>query len=158
MYEIIDRVMTSNPQIRSIIELGTGAGAVSLVFGLWGLQRGIPVATVDNVMRHNSKLLSALSVQFLESDIFSPETVSKIQNTIASSPSWVFCDGGWKGKELTTFAPMLPAGSIISAHDLGTEFKHEYYAQPLCDLGIIEPYKPEWWMENNVQLALYKKL
>jgi len=130
LYAIIDRVMMANPQIRSVVELGTGAGAVSTVFGLWGIKKEMSVLTIDNV----------------------------IQNCIGDAPSWLFCDGGFKGKELQTFSPKLPKGSIISAHDLGTEFKHDYHAEALCREGVIEPYHPEWWMENNIQLAIYKKI
>lgn len=158
LYEIIDRVMRASPSISSLVELGTGAGAITTVFGLWGIQRGIPVLSVDNTIRHNTKILAALKVRFVQEDIFGEPFAAKIKETIDNKPTWLFCDGGWKGKELATFAPALPKGSIISAHDLGTEFKHDYHAQPLCDQGVIEPFKPEWWMENNVQLAIYKKL
>ena len=158
LYEIIDRVMRANPSIGSLVELGTGAGAVTTVFGLWGIQRGIPVLSVDNTVRHNPKVLTALGVHFVQEDIFGEPFAAKMQETVDHKPTWLFCDGGWKGKELATFAPTLPKGSIVSAHDLGTEFKHDYHAQPLCDQGVIEPFKPEWWMENNVQLAIYKKL
>jgi len=158
LYEIVDRVMRLNPQISSIIELGTGAGALSAVLGLWGVQRSIPVVTVDTCARHSNKIFSALKVRFIQEDIFNSTVVEAIETYISKEPTWVFCDGGCKSKELAFFAPKLPKGSIISAHDLGTEFSHNRHAQPLCDQGIIEPYKPEWWMENNVQLAIYKKL
>ncbi len=158
LYAIIDRVMAANPQIKSIVELGTGAGAVSTVFGLWGLKKEMPVLTFDNVVRHDTKMLAALKVRFCQLDIFGEEAATEIQSCIGDSPTWLFCDGGFKGKELQTFSPNLPQGSIVSAHDLGTEFRHEYHAKVLCQDKVIEPYHPEWWMENNVQLALYKKL
>ena len=158
LYEIIDRVMRLNPDINSIVELGTGAGAATTVSGLWGIQRGIPILSVDNVVRYNPKILEALKIQLTQDDIFSGSFATKMNAVIADKPTWLFCDGGSKGRELATFAPTLPKGSIISAHDLGTEFSHARHAQLLCDQGIIEPFKPEWWMESNVQLAIYKKL
>jgi hypothetical protein len=158
LYAVIDRVMMANPQIRSVVELGTGAGAVSMVFGLWGIKKEMPVLTFDNVVRHDTKMLEALKVRFCQLDIFSEEAAKEMQGCIGDTPTWLFCDGGFKGKELQTFSPNLPKGSIISAHDLGTEFKHDYHAAALCREGVIEPYHPEWWMENNIQLALYKKL
>jgi hypothetical protein len=157
LYAIVDRVMKAVPELRSIIELGTGAGALSTVFGLWGVERGIPVHTVDHVMRHNPRLLAHLGVCFHAQDIFAPETKGLIENAATQGPLWLFCDGGYKAGELKTYAPLLPPGSIVSAHDLGVEFHHERDAAPLCEAGIIEPFHPEWWMEGNVQLALYRR-
>lgn len=157
LYAIVDRVMAANPQLRSIVELGTGAGALTTVFGLWGIKRDLPVLTIDNVVRHDTKMLSALKVRFCQLDIFSDEAACEMESCIGGAPTWLFCDGGWKGKELLTYAQTLPKGSIISAHDLGTEFKHDYHAGKLCDEGVIEVYQTDWWMENNIQLALYKK-
>jgi hypothetical protein len=157
LYVIVERVMKAVPELRSIIELGTGAGALSTVFGLWGVERGIPVNTVDHVMRHNPRLLAHLGVCFHAQDIFAPETKGLIEDAATQGPLWLFCDGGYKAGELKTYAPLLPPGSIVSAHDLGVEFHHERDAAPLCEAGIIEPFHPEWWMEGNVQLALYRR-
>jgi hypothetical protein len=153
LYAIVDRVLREVSGLRAIVELGTGAGALSVVFGLWGIKLGIPVSTVDQVMRHNPLLLEKLGVTFHQRDIFAPE----IRDLITTrGPMWLFCDGGNKRLELQTYAPLLPSGSIISAHDLGVEFRHEHAAE-LCDAGILEPFHPEWWMEGNVQLALYRR-
>lgn len=157
MYAIIDRVMLANPQIQSIVEIGTGSGCVTTIFGLWGVHRGIPVVSIDHIHRHHDHILKKLDVEFLQIDETLPSTQEAILNRIAGKPTWLFCDGGCKSRELKQFAPLLPSGSIISAHDLGTEFRHHVDAVKLCDDGIIQPYKPEWWMEFNVQLALYSK-
>ena len=154
MYAIVDRIMREVP-ISAVIELGTGAGALSSVFGMWGAVKSIPITTVDNVMRHNPRILQKLGVDYRQQDIFSPEVRSLIEGQ--SGPIWLFCDGGCKRKELAEYAPLLKPGSIVSAHDLGVEFLHAH-AEPLCEAGIIEPFHPEWWMEANVQLALYRRL
>lgn len=158
LYSIIDRVMIANPQIQSIIEIGTGGGCVTSVFGLWGISRGIKVTTIDKVNRHSPVLLEKLGVEYLEVDVFEPSTEEEVLKRINDQPTWIFCDGGHKCRELNQFAPKIPKDSIISAHDLGTEFKHEICAKELCDNMIIKPFHPEWWMEMNVQLAIYKKL
>ena len=159
IYSIIDRVMTENPQIQSIIEIGTGCGGITSVFGLWGVARGIKVTTIDlQSVFHNPIIFEKLGVEYLQLDVFDPVTEEEILKRIDNKPTWVFCDGGSKCRELGQFAPKIPETSIISAHDLGTEFIHDNCAKDLCDSSIIEPYHPEWWMEMNVQLALYKKL
>lgn len=154
LYALVDRVMREVPGLRAIVELGTGAGALSTVFGLWGIKLGIPVSTVDQVMRHNPLLLERLGVAFHQRDIFAPEVRELIAN---SGPLWLFCDGGNKRLELQTYAPLIPSGSIISAHDLGVEFRHETGAAALCEAGVLEPFHPEWWMEGNAQIALYRR-
>lgn len=156
LYAIIDRVMAENPQLQSIIEIGTGGGAVSTVFGLWGVRRGIPVLTVDHVMRHHRGILETLGVHYIQADEMSEEVQNQIAFVLQRGPTWLFCDGGHKTKELQFYAERLPKDSIISAHDLGTEFRHEIGAAPLCP-HILQPYREEWWMEMNIQLALYKR-
>lgn len=158
LYSVIDRVMLANPQIQSIVEIGTGSGCVTTIFGLWGIHRNIPVVTVDHVNRHHSHVLSRLGVEFLQMDENLPSTQEAILSKINQKPTWVYCDGACKSRELKQFAPLLPKDSIISAHDLGTEFRHHIDAIKLCDNGIIKPYHPEWWMEFNIQLAIYMKL
>lgn len=158
LYAVIDRVMLANPQIGSIVEIGTGSGCVSTIFGLWGIHRSIPVLTIDHVNRHHSAVLKKIGVTFLQADENNDETKNVIIKHIADSPTWVYCDGGCKSREFNKFAPLLPSSSIISAHDLGMEFRHEIDAIKLCNEGIIEPYHPEWWMEFNIQLAIYKKI
>jgi len=158
LYSVIDRVMLANPQIASIVEIGTGAGCVTTIFGLWGIHRGIPVTTLDLVNRHNPKILGRLGVEFLQMDETSEEAERAILDRVGGKPTWLYCDGGCKSREFKKFAPLMPSGSIISAHDLGMEFRHEVDALKLCQQGVVEPYKPEWWMEMNIQLAIYKKL
>jgi len=157
LYCVVDRVMKENPQIQSIVEIGTGAGALTTVFGLWGINKSIPVLTIDKVMRHNSKLLNRLGVHYLQEDEFSPIVETEILKTVDGKPTWLFCDGGFKAKEFAKFAPLMPKDSIISAHDLGVEFKEDLHAAPFIP-DVVIPYRKEWWMELNVQLALFKKV
>lgn len=156
IYCIIDRVMKANPQIRSIVEIGTGAGAVTSVFGLWGVKRGIPVLSIDRVMRHEPRLLQALGVEYLQAEEFAPETLERIRQVAGDAPTWLFCDGGSKRREFREIGPLMPAGSIVSAHDLGVEFRHEVDAASLCP-AVFTPVHEEWWNELNVQLAIYQR-
>ncbi len=158
IYSVIDRVMIENPQIKSIVEIGTGFGCMTTIFGLWGIHRNIPVISIDKVHRHHTHVLQKLGVEYVQDDIKSEDVQNKILNIVNSKPTWIFCDGGCKREELKLFAPKIPKDSIISAHDLGVEFIHKLHGQPLCDQGILEPFHPEWWMEMNIQTAIYKKL
>jgi hypothetical protein len=158
IYSIIDRVMMNNPQIQSIVEIGTGSGCVTTIFGLWGIHRNIPVISIDNTKRHHNHVLKHLGVEFLQVDETLPSTQEIILERISNKPTWLYCDGGCKSRELNQFAPLIAKDSIISAHDLGVEFQHHIDAINLCNDGVIQPYKTEWWMEFNIQLALYIKL
>lgn len=157
LYAIVDRIMAENPKIKSIVEIGTGAGALTMVLGLWGVKKGIPVLTIDHEMRHDKKLLDHLRVKYLQSDEWSTETTKAIAKTIAKQPTLLMCDGGWVSKEFQTYAMYTPKGSIVTAHDLGSEFNHEADAEEMVPF-VLEKYREEWWMEANVQLAMYKRV
>lgn len=156
VYAIIDRVLMANPTIRSIIEIGTGSGALTSVFGLWGVKRNHPVLTIDKEMRHDRTILDKLGVKYLQADEFSQEAQAAIINTVNRMPTLLYCDGGCKSKEIQHYARYIPKGSIIAVHDLGAEFNHEIDAEAMVPF-LIEPYQESWWMEANVQLALYRR-
>lgn len=157
LYNIVDIVMTNNPQIQSIIEIGTGRGALTSVFGLWGLKKNITVVSIDQQKLYDENLLKKLNVVLLTQDEFSESTKEYILSTINNKPTWIYCDGGHKINEFVTYAPLIPSNSIISAHDFNIEF---FDSIALNQLGpnIVEPYLTELWMDLNVQLSLFKKL
>jgi hypothetical protein len=157
LYAIVDRIMTANGQIRSIVEIGTGAGALTMVLGLWGIKRSLPVLTIDKEMRHDRKLLDHLRVKYLQADEWSEQAAEAIRRTIGRQPTLLMCDGGCKSKELQTYSKYASPGSIVTAHDLGAEFNHEIDAEQLCPF-VLEKYQENWWMEANVQLAIYRRV
>jgi hypothetical protein len=157
LYAVVDKVMVANPQIRSIIEIGTGNGALTTVFGLWGIKRNIPVLTIDHQLLYDKDILSKLGVEVLQTDEFLDSTKEKILSVINNEPTWVYCDGGFKTKEFLTYAPLIPVNSIISAHDLGVEFSDKLALQQLGP-NIVEPYQKELWTELNIQLALFRRI
>ena len=158
LYSVVDKVMIENPDIESIVEIGTGRGALTTVFGLWGIKKNIPVLSIDNQANiHNKTILEKLGVELLCADEFAKSTKDHILKTINNKKTWVYCDGGNKTKEFTSFSYLLPKGSIISAHDLGVEFNAEEALKSLPE-GIVEPYKKELWLDLNIQLALFKVL
>ena len=158
LYNIVDKVMSENPQIKSIIEIGTGNGALIMVFGLWGIKLDIPVISIDRETKYyNKKILDHLGVKLFTLDENSEEAQNEILNCIGDNATWLYCDGGCKRKEFRKFAPLIPKNSIISAHDLGTEFSYETDAQDMCP-NVVIPYKQEYWTDMNIQLAIFKKV
>ena len=157
LYKIVDNVMKER-EIHSIIEIGTGHGALTSVFGLWGLKKNIPVLSIDhNPSLYDKELLTKLNVRLLVGDEFSEEIKQEILKTVNDKPTWIYCDGGNKMKEFLTFAPLIPRGSIISAHDLGVEFDSELALSSIGP-GIVNPYRKGLWMDLNVQLALFERI
>ena len=158
LYSVVDKVMVENPDIKSIVEIGTGCGALTTIFGLWGINRNIPVLSIDHQEHlHNKTILNKLGVNLLCADEFADSTREHILNTINNQKTWLYCDGGYKMKEFSSFAEALPKGSIISAHDLGVEFNAEV-AMSSVPPGTVEPYKKELWMDLNIQLALFRRI
>lgn len=158
LYNIVDKVMLENPQIKSIVEIGTGCGALTTVFGLWGLKLDIPVLSIDkNSQYYNRKILNHLNVNLLTADENSEEVQTKILSTIDNKPTWLYCDGGCKSVEFRKFAPLLPKDSIISAHDLGAEFSYEVNVKDMVP-DIVIPYREDYWTDLNIQLAIFKKV
>ena len=158
LYYVLDDIIENNPQIKSIIEIGTGHGALTIILGLYGIKKGIPVFTIDinpKLSQPVWQIFSVLHIQQNSGDVFSNEIVSKIDSIINKQPAYIICDGGNKPKEFDFWSPRIPVGSIISAHDWGVEISMNNIK------GIdnyITAYKPEKWNEMNIQFATFKKI
>lgn len=155
LYYIIDSLFKHN-NFNSIIEIGTGCGAVTTVLGLWGIKLDIPVMTIDiDDTKYDKKLFNALNISFVKVDEFSELAKEKICSFI-KGPVLLICDGGLKKWEFNTFAPLVPKDSIIGIHDWGNECKYidiEDIANKYCSL-----YQESRWDEMNVQFATFLKL
>jgi len=94
-----------------IIELGTGYGSLSRFFAMFA-----PVHTWDI---DNTKLIKEYpNITYCNSDVFAETTKLKIFNLIAQPRrTFLFCDGGNKGGEMNTYAPLLKTGDLLFAHD-----------------------------------------
>lgn len=158
LYYIIDDIIQNNPQIKSIVELGTGYGALTIVLGLWGIKLNIPIITVDNKPEKIApikSILNTLKVNILSIDQFSPEAEKALLEFIGNNSTYFICDGADKDWEFNKFVPLLPDKSVISCHDWLTECKPEeikQIAEKYC-----KPYKPEEWTKLNVQYATFIK-
>ena len=153
-FDIMSRILKDYPEIKSIVELGTFCGTMTMYLGLWGLRLGIPVHTFD-VEPDNSMpvhhVFRALGIHTHWVDVFSAEGMREVLDCL-KEPGYLFCDGGDKQREYETFAPVVPAGTVISVHDWGTEV-HELHG------GIARiHYHPEDWTSHDSMLATVVKL
>lgn len=152
LYKMLDDVIARSPHIGSIVEIGTGGGALTAVLGLHGLKLKIPVLSVDINQGRSLDLhdtLDAIKVKRVEIDEFSPVCFDIITKHIGYKPTLLFCDGGCKKKEVNLWAPRLPHGSIIGCHDWTVEVQPD----DVKDLTNIIPVFESCWNENNVQTA-----
>lgn len=110
-----EAVLNSHPEMLAIVEIGTWQGGFSLWLYAQTKARGMIFRTYDIVKpeRHIPG--------FVQIDVYAEaeaigEHIAKHQGPIV-----LFCDGGNKPREIKTFWPYMPEGSILLAHDWGSE-------------------------------------
>ena len=153
-FDLVSRALLDNPNVSAIVEFGTYAGTMTMYLGLWGLRLGVPVHTFDiepGVSKDVHRVLDGLGVQCHWQDVFSKDSMRLVCD-ILKKPGYLFIDGGDKQRELNTYAPILPTGTLFSVHDWGTEI-HSL----TCDVmwEYTEQYR---WMHYNAQLATVRKI
>lgn len=116
-----------NP-VKTMIELGTDNGGLTLYFALQGYQRKMYFHTFDNqkwidFTQGLPKYLKLESV-FHHVDLFSEEGQNQVIQLIKTlpHPMAIFFDNGDKPREWKMFAPLLFPGDFAIVHDWGTEF------------------------------------
>jgi len=108
--------------IRGVIELGTGSGILTVLFGL---HCPGAVTTIDLIDRRDERtrdLHQRLGIT--QSGLDCRRDIRLAGDLIAAlpTPRLVFCDNGNKPEEFALYAPMLGSGDAIAVHDSGTEF------------------------------------
>lgn len=154
LYYMIDRLLGEDPQYGSVIEIGTGAGALSIVLGLAAARMDTQMLTVDQVQMFPVKLFNWLCIEFVLGDEWSASVIGRIEDVIAGKPTFFVCDGGDKIREINFWTPRLPTGSMICAHDWSIEI-NEADIQPEVR-EKLEPILPELWMKMNVLFAAFR--
>lgn len=156
-YYMIDQIMIQNPQIKGIVEIGTAHGALTTVLGLWGVKLDIPVVSMDlNARLHDKAIFKRLGVEFLACDENGEEATNRILK-MCKYPVFIYCDGGNKPAEFNKWAPVIPPGSVIAAHDWGVEIGPEDAARCVGKYNLT-PFMPDRWDKMNVQMAIWQKL
>jgi len=155
LYSVIDQIMKEYTDIKGIVELGTGRGALTTVLGLWGIKRDLPVLTIDRKDKHDNAVFEALKITYIKTDLYGDLTKTYVEVFIENhSPLLFICDGGNKIKEFNYWAPRLNPGSIICAHDWNMEI----------DMGDIkdtverycDPTLSNLWEAFFVQFAIFE--
>ena len=160
LYKVIDDVVESNPQLCRFIEIGTGNGALSIIFALHALRRDTCLYTLDIEPRHKEvqKLFRQLGVVFDSKDCFSDEEVEHLKFQMGDNPTFFFCDGGDKAKEFNFFAPIIPSGSVICAHDYSVEIHQHQIQKIVDDLKLVPLFQEEWTGGiDDIQTCFYLK-
>lgn len=112
-FMVWEAVLNTNPELKSIIEIGTWQGGFSRYLWAQAELRGMFFATYDSIQPD------------VEPPCFQRLDVYRFPELVAAGapdgPLALFCDGGNKPRELKTFPQLMPEGSIILVHDWGTE-------------------------------------
>jgi len=124
--------------IRTLIELGTDNGGMSLFFAVQCHQRDIEFHTFDNQkwidFDRGLPALFGLGLKFHHVDLFSERGIAWVSDLIKKSPGEVavFFDDGDKPREWQMFAHLTRPGDYCIVHDWGTEF----FEKDLLDVPV----------------------
>ena len=144
LYKVIDDVLNENKQIKGIVEIGTGLGALSIFLGLECYERNLkPLLTYDIKQVAKPRLFDLLNIKAVARNCFDVESVNEIMEYI-KEPVLFICDGGNKIKEFNFFAYLLPEGSIITAHDWDDEIRIDDVRKTVMEIGLKPLHKDDW--------------
>lgn len=134
-----------------VVELGVGAGALSLYLGLLCHQRGAKFYSYDTLIPKGADtkvwrwLQGTGTLSYGRGDIFSKDLSAQICSLVADSGrTLLYCDDGDKEKEARKFAPRLKRGDILGCHDWDYEYSGERLTASLGAMGfeplVVTPY------------------
>ena len=158
-YVIWTRILDEHP-VELIVELGTAWGGFALYLSHLATAHGIGFVTFDRVDHRtagpdrtfgNREAAAAdLGDAFVCADVLAnPEVVI---GAIRGRRVVLLCDNGDKPREVALFAPELRPGSVLVAHDWGTEIGWEDI--PLC---LIQLYG-DWCDENHSASRVFLRI
>lgn len=123
-----ENLLNDNPQVRGIVEIGTWQGGFSWFLWAQTHARRIGFWTCDAVAPERDP-----PGYFERLDVWArPERIGEVIESMGG-PVVLFCDGGNKPRELATFAPACPPGSVVVVHDWGTEVRPSDVPQCLTE-------------------------
>lgn len=142
-------------EIRWIGEIGTATGMLMTYFASWNhFNDGCrTLFTVDNKAAYWAWPLTEdvkqgmwnRAVLMYEANCFDIE--NELADNMQNGTGLLFCDGGQKARELATFAPHCPSGSLIVVHDYPIEITDEQIDAVEC----VERYEP--WHSQSIELG-----
>lgn len=149
MYKVIDDVLNENKQIKGIIEIGTGRGALSIFLGLECYERGLkPLLTYDILpLMREPRLFKLLGIKFNIRDCYHKDSIQEITEYI-DSPILFFSDNGNKVRDFNYFIKLLPKGSVFASHDwqsiASAKLTEKNTRDNVIKYGLVPLYKEQW--------------
>lgn len=135
-FYVWEQLLNAHPELRSVVELGTGEGGFSRYLYLQCQTRGLRFSTFDHIRMDTHK-----QPGFYKLDIFAnPRKVV----TQLLSPGLLFCDNGDKPREVEVSAPLLHPGDLLVVHDWNVEI-HRKHIPP-----VLTPIHQEWWRTTAI--------
>lgn len=134
--QLWEMLLNEHPELRSIVELGTGEAGFSRYLHLQAEARGLCFHTFDRIRmdRHRQS-------GFHKLDIFA--NPAKVAARLRH-PGVLFCDNGDKIREVQVFGPFLEPGDLLAVHDWGTEIFAKHVKEPFV------PIHEEWWEHTAI--------
>lgn len=153
--------LLNNFQPSRIIELGTGLGGLTVLFGIWANTHDCRVYSCDVHIRDYKALalIEKLGVKFHEWDIYQSHDEYEIGSLIrwSNGPVLLMCDAADKPRSFNLYAQYLRSGDVIMAHDYyinEDDFKkyfHGYTAFETSEDSIKESYDKYNLIEHSLQ-------
>lgn len=129
-----EHALNQLPHVRTIVEIGTLYGGLSLFLAMHAIQRGGLFYTLDTASGANAAVRTPLGQlvnmagSMLTGDCWDESGGKKMLRDIFANPNnhplLLLCDGGNKPREMQTFIPMLQAGDYVAVHDWENEINH----------------------------------
>ena len=164
-YHVISELLLEHgDRIKSIIELGTGRGGLSMYLSLWAKRLGdIPLHTVDinayaAIDDGLQPAFDLMGINYHYMDMFSEECITLVKKVMEDGPTFLICDGEDKPSEFQTFVPMAPPGSIVAAHDWGPNGHiRPEDVEDVVNQCELTPYRYELGLLHNAQFGMWLK-
>lgn len=149
MYKVIDDVLNENKQIKGIIEIGTGRGALSIFLGLECYERELkPLLTYDILpFKKEPKLFKLLGIRFINRSCYHEDSLREM-NEYINGPILFFSDNGNKLRDFKHFIKLIPKDSVFVSHDWQSiamaKLTEENTRDDVIKYGLKPLYKDEW--------------
>lgn len=118
---VLENVL-NNLKPERIVELGTGWGGITSFFAVWAVANNKQLLSIDRrcqLKETSYRLLSYLesNATFYWGNVFGSDLLEYVKKWVNGKKCLIYCDNGNKLKEIETYSPILPIGSIIGCHD-----------------------------------------
>ena len=144
-----------NLDVKRVVDIGTGCGGLTLLFGANMLQRDGKVLSFDIDVLQSTQAqrdFEKLNIILEERDVFEEESVEIARKFIEGERALIFCDNGCKARELPLYTQILKPGDFIMAHDWGIELTQPDLDMYAARLSLLEPYRQEEFDEAETYI------